>query len=60
MNTVGLGVPVAGLGVSIAGFVLNWISTHEKPFVSVSGDDTIDKEIALWVWAPEFGPLEPA
>lgn len=47
MNTVGLGVPVAGLGVFIAGFVLNWISTHEKPFVSVSGDDTIDKEIAL-------------
>lgn len=56
MNTVGLGVPVAGLGVSIAGFVLNWMGTHEKPFVSVSGDDTIDKEIALWTWAPEFGP----
>lgn len=47
MNTVGLGIPVAGLGVSIADFVLNCISTHEKPFISVSGDDTIDKEIAL-------------
>lgn len=47
MNTVGLGVPVAGLGVSIAGFVLNWIGTHEKPFVSASGDDTVGKEVAL-------------